>query len=123
MELASRRHLVCKARSYKSSLMADARNVRDLAIATHRKRLRLEEVAVAIAPCPRVIEASEFITARGKTRNLRVLPTLVMNLVNIAVAFVVRVLGLHIENLGLVQELEVEAEHFLVLGIFRLVSL
>lgn len=46
-----------------------------------------------------------------------------MDLVHVTVALVIWVLGLDIENLGLVQELEVEAEHFLVLGIFRLVSL
>ena len=55
--------------------------------------------------------------------NLRVLPALVVNLVHIAVALVVGILRFDVEDLGLVQELEVEAEHFLVLGVLGVVCL
>jgi hypothetical protein len=84
----------------------------------------LEAVVVAIAPRPRLIEATKKMkTAQVDARNLRVLPALVMDLVHVAVALVVRILGLDIEYLGLVEELEVEAEHFLVLRVLGIVRL
>jgi len=46
-----------------------------------------------------------------------------VNLVHVAVAFVVGIFRLDIEYLGLIQELEVEAEHFLVLGVLGIISL
>jgi hypothetical protein len=60
---------------------------------------------------------------QDKKGALRVFPALVVNLVHVAIAFVVGVLGFDVEYLGLVQELEVEAEHFLVLGVLGVVSL
>jgi hypothetical protein len=42
-----------------------------------------------------------------------------VDLVHIAIALVVRVLGLGVEYFGLVQEFKVKAEHFLVLRVFR----
>lgn len=103
---------------------ARTRDRRRVAVATHLKRPMLEVMAVAIAPCPRLIEATKKTkTARVNGRNLRVLPALVMNLVHVAVALVVRILGLDIEYLGLVEELEVEAEHLLVLRVLGIVSL
>jgi hypothetical protein len=46
-----------------------------------------------------------------------------MNLVHVAVTLVIRILGLDVEYLGLVEELEVEAEHLLVLRVLGIVSL
>lgn len=84
----------------------------------------LKVVAVAIAPRPRLIKPTNKKREKHRTTGyLRVLPALVVDLVHVAVALVVRILGLDIEYLGLVQELEVEAEHFLVLGVLGIVSL
>ena len=42
-----------------------------------------------------------------------------MDLVHVTIALVVGILRFGIEHFGLIQELEVEAEHFLVLCVFR----
>ena len=55
-------------------------------------------------------------------RCLRVLPALVVDLVHVAIALVVGILRFDVEYFGLIQELEVEAEHFLVLGVLGVVS-
>ena len=85
----------------------------------------LEIVAVAIAPRPR--PSSQERKQNGSTARqsecLRVLPALVVNLVHVAIAFVVGILRFDVEYLGLIQELEVEAEHFLILGVLGIVSL
>jgi hypothetical protein len=79
--------------------------------------------------CHRAIPATIEPTGRKtdsiarREEYLRVLPALVVNLVHVAVALVVGILGLDIEYLGLIQELEVEAEHFLILGVLGIVSL
>jgi len=64
-------------------------------------------------------------TAKRDRENacLRVFPALVVDLVHVAVAFVVGVLRFDVEYLGLIQELEVEAEHFLILRVLGVVSL
>jgi hypothetical protein len=64
----------------------------------------------------------------GKKQNkeieyVRILPALVVDLVDIAIALVVGVFGLDIEYLGLIEEFEVETEHFLVLRVLGVVSL
>ena len=56
-------------------------------------------------------------------RCLRVLPALVVDLVHVAIALVVGILRFDVEYFGLIQELEVEAEHFLILGVLGVVSL
>jgi len=85
----------------------------------------LKIVAVAIAPRPR--PSSQERKQNGSTARqsecLRVLPALVVNLVHVAIAFVVGILRFDVEYFGLIQELEVEAEHFLVLGVLGIVSL
>jgi hypothetical protein len=104
--------------------MAHTRDNCRAVVATHLKRPMPEVVAVAIATHPQLVEATNKMKAgQMDARNLRVLPALVMNLVHVAVAFVVRILGLDIEYLGLVEELEVEAEHLLVLRVLGIVSL
>ena len=56
-------------------------------------------------------------------RCLRVLPALVVDLVHVAIALIVGILRFDVEYFGLIQELEVEAEHFLILGVLGVVSL
>lgn len=46
-----------------------------------------------------------------------------MNLVYVAIALVVGILRFDVEYFGLIEELEVEAEHFLILGVLGIVSL
>jgi hypothetical protein len=123
-----RRHLVAATSTsclvLAAPRVAHTRGRRRAVVATQLKWPMLEVVAVAIAPRPRLVEATKKMKAgQVDARNLRVLPALVMDLVHVAVAFVVRILGLDIEYLGLVEELEVETEHFLILRVLGIVSL
>lgn len=107
-----------------ASLVVGTHGARDSIAATHLRRLMLEIVAVAIASGPRLSSREQY---KRNTRRqggcLRVFPALVVDLVHVSVALVVGVLGFDIEYFGLIQELEVEAEHLLVLGVLGIVSL
>lgn len=97
---------------------------RGAVVAIHLTRPMLEVVAIAIAPRPRLSKPTNEVKEKhGKTGCLRVFPALVVDLVHVAVALVVGILGLDIEYLGLIQELEVETEHLFVLRVLGIVSL
>lgn len=106
--------------------MTDARDPDGIVVAIHRERLVLKIVAVAIPPRPQPSSQAEREKQNASTKrqgaHLRVLPALVVNLVHVAVTFVVGILRFDVENLGLIQELEVEAEHFLILGVLGIIS-
>jgi hypothetical protein len=108
-----------------ASQTTDARDLDGIVVAIYPERLVLKIVAVAIAPRPQPSnrERKQNASAAKQGEHLRVLPALVVNLVHVAVALVVGILRFDVEYLGLVQELEVEAEHFLVLGVLGVVSL
>lgn len=106
-------------------MAANGHNADGVVVATYLECRVLMIVAVAIAPRPRSLSRERKWNASkaGQSGHLRVLPALVVNLVHIAVALVVGILRFDVEDLGLVQELEVEAEHFLVLGVLGVVCL
>ena len=100
-----------------------------MAIATlslrHMRRLVLEIVAVP-SSLARDCRAKREIEKDNRQRQgeySRVLPALIVDLVHVAVALVVGILGFDIKYLGLIQELQVEAEHFLVLGVLGVICL